>query len=274
MNLSIPNMVPESFNHLFQASLQIHPCSYDPTSDLKPFPGNDENSLRCIMPLESKATRFYLYCEEHQKTGRILTSDYHIDTYSTPEGLTGFATVTAQVYIDDTLVGSAVAGQSFLIGNHKEMDCVLQMASGLAKSRALTNAGFGTVSGTDLDSSSTVPNPNMSVPTNFNPGNVQAPAGSTANNFVPPPAPIADPAQQDMQAAFAQLGGQNDPLTQAKATPYPLSGYYQGKALGSLKTYILERFVSQPTNPNIAAAQDAARLILEERRNSSGSALV
>lgn len=299
MYSQIYNCTTDSFKQIFQTSLQVHKCSYDPTNDLRELPGNNDNTLRCHLPLEAKALLFFMHCQENGKTGKIITSDYQMQTFTTPQiPLMGFITVQADVYIDDMLVGSAIAGQSCDISNTADMDNVIQYTSGLAKSRALTNAGFGIVGGTDVDASLYASQNGASLPFtmgNNTAGNVAPSQGTTppnsagyaptnpgtANGFAPGnsyqqpnaghnPAPAGDPSQVNL---FQQLGGQVDALTQAKTMTYPLTGYYQGKTLGSLNTRALEALANKATNdPAINAAVQAARLILEDRNKANGKA--
>lgn len=293
MYQQIYNHTNESFKQLFDASLKIYPCSYNPTSDLTELPGRKEGTVRCHLPLEAKALRFFTYCQENGKCGKILTSDYRMETFTTPQiPLLGFVTVDAKVYIDDILVGSATAGQSCDISNSADMDNVIQYTSGLAKSRALSNAGFGVVGGTDVDASLGAIPSGANQPTTMGTdpaGNPTAPIGNgspgfqnygsqNSTGYTPAPgvsypsaaAPAGDPSQVNL---FQQLGGQIDPLTQAKTMPYPLNGQYKGQSLGSLNTRTLEFLANKATNdPIIEAAVQAARLVLADRAKASGKA--
>lgn len=293
MYQQIYNHTNESFKQLFDASLKVYPCSYNPTSDLTELPGRKEGTVRCHLPLEAKALRFFMYCQENGKCGKILTSDYRMETFTTPQTpLLGFVTVDAKVYIDDMLVGSATAGQSCDISNFSELDNVIQYTSGLAKSRALSNAGFGIVGGTDVDASLaalpiganqptvivTDPSSNPAVPTGNMSAGFQNYGLQNSSGYVPAPsvngpsapAPTGDPSQVNL---FQQLGGQVDPLTQAKTMPYPLNGQYKGQSLGSLNTRTLQFLANKATNdPALEAAVQAARLVLADREKASGKA--
>lgn len=301
MNESIYNVTSDGFKRMFKESLQVHPNTYDPTLDLRENPGDTPDKVRCYLPLEAKALRFFTFCEENGKQGKIYTSNYHMETFSTAEqGLLAFVTVNADVYIDDSLVGSAAAGQCCRIGDFSNpLDRIVQVASGLAKSRALSNAGFGVVDGTDVDSSALPASQNGAY--NYAPATSVNPAGYMPSNqgYIPPnPAqnapssgtstaasmpnhgygqpvqssavPGAAQGQIDM---FHQLGGQNDPLTQAKTMLYPLAGNYQGQTLGSLNTRTLEFLANKATNdPAVEAAVQAAKLILQDRNKANGKA--
>lgn len=293
MHETIYNHTNDSFKRIFAKSLKVHQCSYDPTLDLKEFPESNPGTVRCHLPLEAKALMFFQYCEEQGKVGRIITSDYKMETFTTPQsGLLCFVTVKADIYIDNLLAGSAVAGQCCDIGSTASMDTVIQFTSGLAKSRALSNAGFGIVSGTDVDASLVADpsNSNVSYTVGMNTvGNViptqgMDPAAAAtsamptqnngwvnpgqANGYNPNPASATEPSQVNL---FQQLGGQMDALTQAKAMPYPLSGQYQGNALGSIPTRTLEFLANKATtDPRVEAAVQAARLILADRNKANG----
>lgn len=292
MNENIYEVTADGFKRIFQESLSVHPSSYDPTQDLRELPTDKTGTVRCHLPLEAKALRFFRYCEENNKLGRICTSNYRIDPFTTAEaGLVIFVSATAEVYIDDILVGSAAAGQACRVSDGGDIDNIIQFTSGNAKSRALTNAGFGIVSGTDVDAtlrpvSGNAPMPFIVGPSDptagFQPSVQGGYPPNPAANAMPtvayqPPATVPNignpnAVQTDPQVnLFQQLGGQNDALTQAKTLPYPLSGYYQGKTLGSLNTKTLESFVSKPhSDPTVVTAQNAAKLILEDRKKANG----
>lgn len=242
-------VIPEAIQAAFDKSLEVYPCSYKPIPRL--VDGYTEGTQRCQLPLEDKALMFYTYCKEAGYQGRIDTSDYTVNTYNTPNGVVVYATVTANVYMSGTLVGSAVAGQSCYLGNIQELDSLIQFASGVAKSRALSNAGFGIVSGSDFDATGGQ-NGNQTPPA----GNLYgAPAGDCQQNGAPgynqyhgtnqekpptgqhisKPAPggyIPDPPADCTQQTIS--GMDEDPLAKAKAVVIDINGYYKGQRMGDL----------------------------------------
>lgn len=144
--------LPEVLAMDFQKSLEVYPCSYKP--ELKTVEGYTPGTVRSHLPLEEKALWFYTYCQENGFGGRIDTSNYQIHPVTFSNGTTGwFVTVRADIYLNERLIGTAVAGQVASLDSEMNLDLVLQYASGIAKNRALCNAGFGLISGTDRDAS-------------------------------------------------------------------------------------------------------------------------
>lgn len=102
-----------------------------------------DGSVAAFISADNKAILFFDDCRRNGKTGKIVNDEVTFIPFGTDLVM---VQAKAFVYIDDVLKGTAVAGQVFRIGDTDTMDRVIQYASGLAKSRALTNAGYGVVS--------------------------------------------------------------------------------------------------------------------------------
>lgn len=167
-----------------------------------------DGTVSAFITTDSKAILFFEDCKAADKIGRIINDEVTL----TPFGEYVLVLAKASVCVDDVVKGTAVAGQTFRIGCVEEMDQCVQFASGIARSRALTNAGYGVVSGVTIPapggspategaapgSPATVGNAALPFQTDNLPGvatgNLASlPTGSTftgnpaSGSFVPPP---------------------------------------------------------------------------------------
>ena len=254
MDNSMTNNIPQNS---FQASVALFPSSYKPTPRI--CDGAEGEAPRQFLPVEEKAMMFFAWCKESGKRGRIDTSDVDLKVL----GAVAWVLVTAVVYIDGEVVSKATAGQGVTIGNMDEMDRGIQMASGIAKSRALTNAGFGVVSGIDVDPDlpGSMPAENYTAPVNA-PMPDAAPAGPATMNppQVNPEQPQANPEQP-----------QADPVAAAKAVVCTVNGRYKGMTLGEVLLQSPRNIVYlAETYPQEGALKDAAKLLVPEAKRRMG----
>ena len=263
-------------------SLKIRPCSYNPSEQLE-LVTNPDGSMVIILPLSCKRLWFFTYCQENGKQGKTQVEHSEVTVNN---GL-GFITSKASVYIDDVMIADGAAGLAVDLNNMADMSNCIQSVTGMALSKALSNAGFGTVDRFYVDQ---IPIPcgdsnaahNAPLPFTYQETPAPIQQGTPCTNAAPPassPAamPSANPAAPQTASLFEMLGGVPDALAQAKSMVYPLRGKCSGMMLGSMKSNELEYFLKQHGNtatPQIAAAANAARLILEERQKQSGKASV
>ena len=221
---------PEKFVSIFRESVKIHSCGFDPEPYLEDIPAdiNRGTSPSCYLPVAAKRAWFYSYCEKNQKVGQIIPNiDIRFDMECGNGVKMGYAVGTCDVYIDGVIRGSAQAGQSFRLDSEYQLDNVIQGVTGLAQSKALTNAGFGIVSGTDLE----IPGAS-GLPGSFaQPATPGMETTSRANDVTP--TPPAAPSCATNTAAAPQQGAVDD-LQAAKSVMWPFSGPYGGKTLGEL----------------------------------------
>ncbi len=132
---NIPDFMKEAFDY----SKDLTESQYTP-----PLIDNFEaDGTRTVyVSVDSKALLFFDYCKRNNLNGRIVNDEVLLH----PMGDFVLVEAKAYVYIEDVMKGSGAAGQSFQIGQVADMDFAIQSACGLAKSRALSNAGFGIVS--------------------------------------------------------------------------------------------------------------------------------
>lgn len=245
--------LPEEIESGFKASLNIRPCTYKPSLEI--VPGYYENTVRGILSLEKKNTWYHTFCKENNKAPCIDTSQYEIREMGTDENgqKIFYVIVTAKVYIDGVLLSAEPAGQS---GSYRELDSMLQFASGIAKSRALTSAGFGTISGSDFDATGAMQNnQSQQLAGNGAAGNQTNNAGnnpasnrvgnplpssavSGQQNQVPPSNPpqsqSANPSAQ-MMIPGTESASSEDPTAAAKAVICSLNGpTVSGKTMGHI----------------------------------------
>jgi hypothetical protein len=142
-NFVLPLPVSEAFGW----NNKLVNSSYEPMIQAEQ---RNDGSVSAFITTESKAILFFEDCKANGKVGRIINDEVTM----TPFGDYVLVLAKASVCVDDVVKGTAVAGQTFQVGNVAEMDQCVQFASGIARSRALTNAGYGVVSGI------TIPAPN------------------------------------------------------------------------------------------------------------------
>lgn len=289
--------VNTAFVEMLAESLKVRPCSYDPTPHLEVYTDSTGAVTGFGLPLACKRLWFAAYCQEQGLVGQIIPEllnnefrviDIEIEENGQKKLVPRYYTsAKANIYLDGNLVSTGFASHCFPF-SEASIAIANQTVTSNAISKALSNAGFGTVDFGKLADSSPTPNPapdeNAQLPfeTAFDPAPaVPAPASESAAPASVSAAPAAmsttqsTPVQQHkMQSLFAQLGGVDDELSRAKATLYPLRGYYAGKPLGELPTNALETLTrKQSAEPNVQAAQNAAILILEDRKKANGKAI-
>lgn len=251
--------------------IRLRSCQYDPTQDRIPL--TDEITGEPILYLEadSRIIWFQTYCQERELKGYIDASQYRF----IPE-LNMFI-VTANVYINDKLVGSDVAGVMVAPGDIAGSGKALQTASTYAKGRALMNAGFGLkairrpqASGDNFPDGDEFPEQGVTVnPENPFDAVITHPQQPQASN--PTPASAVGAGQRIMgQGTPAASNGTNctNPptmqemtLDQAQAVKVPV-GKAKGKTLGEVfatdpgmvKFWAGDRFTNATKYPELVAA--------------------
>lgn len=178
----------------------------------------EDGTCALFLSADSKAAMFYSDCQARGVVGRIINDEVTFSQFN------DFVIVTAKcyIYVDDVLRGTGVAGQVFQIGQSIIMDRVVQYASGLAKSRALSSAGFGVISSVNVPAPEK-PNPepagdpaDSEMPfTMSDPAPAVAPVQTPATNVIPvsQPAPNTIPAQQ--------VSANEDPTMAARNVYWP-----------------------------------------------------
>ena len=283
MNINEIKMCDASKQQLAD-SLKIRSCSYDPTEQLE-LNCDTNGSMLFLMPLSCKKLWFFTYCQEKGKKGKV--SIEHTDLNGAAN--LGFISSKATVYIDEEVVGEGYAGRGVDLNSLVDMTNCIQSVTGMALSKALSNAGFGIVEKFYVDSSpvpssETERSEDVPVPFDYQEPAENAKAAPTPSKNSAPTANIAPPSQRSepgqeehsgQMSAFEMLGGKVDPLTQAKSFLYPINGRLKGSPLGQMKTAHLEYLVSNystTSDPSVAAAVNAAKLILNDRLKASGKA--
>lgn len=236
---------PQEWLALFEDAKKVRPCSFNPTPYLKTTDATETRGPNVFLPLEAKRTWFYTYCQENGMKGMILVSDpvINFELSNNSNFRFGFVSGKCNVLLNGDVIGSATAGLAFSIDNLVEMSNVIQNVTGTAQSRALSNAGFGAVSGTDME---VTPDPSgyshsgddlpYKTPAGFTaPGNTSAPANAL-------PAPFAPPAPQmgNMQQKFMEISGQTQlsEVDKAKALVITFNCKDTGKTMGDILTGI------------------------------------
>ena len=144
--------IPQEWMALFKAGNSIRPCSFDPTPFLRPGDVVEGRAPSVHLPLDAKRVWFHTYCNEQGVKGYILCGEPKINfdlTHSNGAKI-GFVTCDCNIVIDDVVVANACAGLAVFVDNITDLSMAIQNCSGTAQSRALSNAGFGAVSGTEL----------------------------------------------------------------------------------------------------------------------------
>lgn len=210
-NVSLPQEVKEAFGW----NTKLVDTSYTPMIQAEQ---RMDGSVSAFITTDSKAILFFEDCKANGKIGRIINDEVTL----TPFGDQVMVLAKASVCVDDVVKGTAVAGQSFRIGCVEEMDQCVQFASGIARSRALTNAGYGVVSGVTIPAPGTNPgNP----PQGDAPGS-PATAGNPALPFRTdnlPGAATGNPASGTAGAAFAGYPVPGVPHTAGTPAPGPVT---------------------------------------------------
>lgn len=269
--------IPSEWKQLFDAAREVRPCSFNPTPYLKATDATETHGPNIFLPLEAKRTWFYAYCKETGAKGKILVSAPMIqfDLCNNSNLRFGFVSSNCDVFLDGEIVGNATAGLAFSIDNLTDMSNAIQTVTGTAQSRALSNAGFGAVSGTDMEvddnltgnqeSDATLP---FTVPAVVP---VTAPAAAVGVNDPNPAAVQHSVPQNEMQKRFLQISGQKQlsPVDLAKAVVINTKGNKDnGKTMrdvltginGSRNIYYYAFEWANTTNEAIPV-RDAARTI-------------
>ena len=240
--------VPEHAVYAFSLSQQLTESDYIP-----PLLDGDigaDGLPSVYVSGDSKALMFFDYCRKKGLNGRIINDEVQLHLM----GEFGLVAAKAYVYIGDMLLGSGAAGQTFKVGNIPEMDCTIQTASGLAKSRALSNAGFGIVSQFKLQ-----------------PQGGQLPVGSIPAGNPPAPAtgsPVQQPAAVPVPVPAQAV--QEDPLKLwAKGVFWPREKMTMGELLATNPKRILWAAESMPGNGDV---KKAAKLLYREACRLTGVA--
>lgn len=264
------NMTP--FDKAFAQNLAIRACQYNPTENFESV--TDEFGTRKILALPYKLLWFHTYCAEKGIEGYVESDDFSITAYESSG--TAIVTARARVIMNGKVVATGSAGKSFILNNSNMMDGAVQAATGSALSRALGNAGFGTISSNELNGSApVVPDPNQqnaplpytfsagnncTAPTNCNnPGTSSGPSAPDQSSSSPAPAP-------DQQSFLPQP----DPIAAAKAVICPCGpkkGMPYGEVLAiapSQIIWIAENW--KKTGPEL----DAAKALLDEAKKKCG----
>lgn len=206
----------------------------------------EDGSVAAFISSDSKSILFFDDCAKNGKIGRIVNDEVAFHPFG-PDFV--LVEAKAYIYIDDVLKGSAVAGQMFQVGS-PDMDRVVQFASGLAKTRALSNAGYGVVSTVSIPGAPNTPDSESlgfqgdsgtEYPAPLPPVPQPAPApGTTPGGFqgAYPNVPAPNGATAALAPALANGNpAANDPTAWAKAVIWPA----KKKSLGEL-------LATEPTN--------------------------
>lgn len=256
---------------MWKQSLNINGCSYQPNDVFEVYDNGVGNPPAIGLPLSAKRLWFFTYCKENNISGRIIPKfDPSQNLLMNSDMKIGdspfiFITAGAEIYLNDTLVATGYAGQAIPIGNLADLSNAVQSVTGSAQSKALTNAGFGTVDrlaiakfdGTSHEISATSPLP-FTVPETLN--NTSEP---TQKN---------EPQDSDTATLFEQLGGDTE-LAKAKAMPFPNRGHFMGNPIGTLPTKVLELFLKNGnnlSNPSLISTVNAVKMVLEDRESCNG----
>lgn len=212
--------LPQEVNDAFGWNTKLVKTSYNPMIQAEQ---RMDGSVSAFITTESKAILFFEDCKANGKTGRIINDEVTL----MPFGEQVMVLAKASVCVDDVVKGTAVAGQSFRIGCVEEMDQCVQFASGIARSRALTNAGYGVVSGV------TIPAPGGNPPQGTVPGS-SATEGAVTGNPASAPTGATFAGNPASGAIMSPPGGTpapNEPSVWAKNVIWPTKRKTMGELL-------------------------------------------
>ena len=239
MNMTIP----AEWKALFDAARAIRPCSFDPSAYLVPGDVVEGRAPSVYLPLDAKRVWFHTYCNEQGVKGTIINEEPNIrcDLVHSNGAKIGFITCNCNIIIDDVVVANAAAGQAVFVDNLGDLTMAVQNCSGSAQSRALSNAGFGAVSGTDLVAAG---DDGKHIPLPFATGDAEddnskpAPVASD-NNSATTNTAVAAPAATEEAAVTAPTVTAPTPvldeLAKAKATVCRVrSRDWEGKSFGEI----------------------------------------
>lgn len=144
--------IPAEWKALFDAARAIRPCSFDPSSCLVLGDMAEGKAPSVYLPLDAKRVWFHTYCNEKGVKGTIINEEpkLNFDLVHSNGAKIGFVTCNCNIIIDDVVVANDSSGKAIYVDNLDDLSMVIQECSGNAQSRALSNAGFGAVSGTKL----------------------------------------------------------------------------------------------------------------------------
>lgn len=282
-------------NTLFGLACNVRPISgFNPESLLE----NDYESFRRYLTPDGKLLWFHQYCAENGVIGRVdvqFVSSETLKDIPDSEVVGGIASPVkeywkAGIYMNETEVASAVSSGTFLVNDRVERDAASNQLRKSAIGAALSQAGFGIISGFDMSEAdrirvceamvngalakpATVPAsvapPTPAAPTApvmapAFPG-MAAPGNPAQGSFfgAPQPSPVSSPAP-------TAPAPQADPLVVAKAVVWNGAGKNKGKTLGQILsepgglkniTWIAKDY--SPRTAEGKQVQEAAALILQ-----------
>jgi hypothetical protein len=237
--------IPAEWKALFDAAKNIRPCSFDPSAYLVPGDVVEGRAPSVYLPLDAKRVWFHTYCNEQGVKGTIINEEPNIrcDLVHSNGAKIGFITCNCNIIIDDVVVANATAGQAVFVDNLGDLTMAVQNCSGSAQSRALSNAGFGAVSGTDLvaagDDGKPIPLPftteGDAKEKESKPAPVASDNNSATNTAVAAPAATAEPAVTEHTVTAPAPASDLDELAKAKATMCRVrSRDWEGKSFGEI----------------------------------------
>ena len=224
--------IPQEWMALFKAANSIRPCSFDPTPFLRPGDVVEGRAPSVHLPLDAKRVWFHTYCNEQGVKGYILCGEPKInfDLTHSNGAKVGFVTCDCNIVIDDVVVANACAGLAVFVDNITDLSMAIQNCSGTAQSRALSNAGFGAVSGTELVTND---NPNAELPFTMG-GESKADTDSGDTKPENKPAPVASNNNGATTTPSDPTAAAPDELAQAKATVCRIRSRDEGKTFGEI----------------------------------------
>lgn len=246
------NNLPAEVSAAFAWNTRLVDSDYQPLIQAE---SRADGSVSAFITTDAKAILFFDDCKRNGKIGRIIDDEVTL----TPLGEYVLVQAKAYIYIDDVLKGTAVAGQTFQIGNVGEMDQCIQMASGIARSRALTNAGYGVVSGV------TIPAPGGPAPADNQPLPFETANLPAAPTFNGQPVQNNIPVQTAVPGAAPQMPSNvpnpNDPAVWAKNVFWAAKKNHMGSILATSPKDI--KWVAESMSTDCEVRQ-AARILYPE----------
>lgn len=243
--------LPAEVSDAFAWNTKLVSSSYQPMIQAET---RMDGSLSAFITADSKAILFFDDCKAKNQNGRIINDEVTLHSF----GDRVLVIAKASVCVDDVIKGTAVAGQTFLIGNVEEMDQCVQFASGIARSRALTNAGYGVVSGVTLPVPGNAPghsapmgDPNLP----FRTDNIPGTAPSIPNSASPMVALSGYPVPGMPGAPTTAAPNPNDPVVWAKNVQWPT----KRKSMGELLAMSPKDIKWAAENENIRNDSDVKR---------------
>lgn len=242
-NMNLPQP-PESMVQALKANLEVYPVDFNPADYLELVRQETDNTPLYILPVSIKRLWFYAFCRKNGISGQILPDcDIRYDMPAVDGRPAGYALARCAVIMNSVTVATAQVGQHFYMDKVIDMDSVVQYATGLAQSKALTNAGFGVVSTSGIDDPGLLP-----IPAGIPQYNGNAPDADTV-----PPAAAYAPSVPVPPAAPVNMADPEARKQAAKAVKWTGTGHYQGKTLGEILAtsprgiiYAVERLGDSP----------------------------